>query len=132
MLYLLTKFARTPPYIITYIMFQKKPTLVAKTRLEHVAKTTNEKCLTAWTSAFTIYFLNIQFHFENAKTFWIEAENNFSLVNFTPCEPCPKPFGILKSKLDFQNSNWEFRSFGHDRFQTRHLPKSPLAIFLFH
>ena len=31
MLYLLTKFARTPPYIITYIMFQKQnPNLLQK------------------------------------------------------------------------------------------------------
>ena len=27
---------------------------------------------------------------------------------------------FLESKLDFQKSNWEFRSFGHDWFQTSH------------
>ena len=32
-------------------------------------------------------------------------------------EKCPKSFGFPKMKLDFQNTDWEFRSFGRQIFK---------------
>jgi hypothetical protein len=36
-------------------------------------------------------------------------------------EPCPKYFGIPKMKLDFQNIDWEFRSFGNYKGKQEHV-----------
>ena len=53
-------------------------------------------------SEFPIYVLEIQFHFGNAKSFWMCLRKWKSVI-----------FDIPKMQFNFQNINWEFRSLGH-------------------
>ena len=61
---------------------------------------------------FKINVSEIQFHFENAKTFWTGPKKLFT-TEFHHSEPCPKSFGIPKMKLDFQTIKCEFKSLCH-------------------
>ena len=78
----------------------------------------------------------IRFNFGNAENIfdWSRKQlftSEFNLMNHSSLY-VQNVLAFLRSKLDFQTSNWEFRSFEHDWFQARHLPKSLFAIFLFH
>ena len=50
----------------------------------------------------------------------------------SPCEPRPKRFGIPKMKLDFQNNDWESKSFGRKNVSnTRFFIQSLLDSIMF-
>ena len=107
MLYLLTKFTRTPPYIITYIMFQKNPELVAKTWLEHVAK--KQLMKNVWRPKLLIFWIS-NFILEMPKLFGLKPKTTFPSW-ISPYEPCPKKFGILKIRILFPKKQLGIQKF---------------------
>ena len=62
------------------------------------------------TSEFQINVLEIQVHFGNAKTFWTWFKGEIKYLSSE--KTSPKTFNIQKRKLDFQNIDWDFKSFG--------------------
>ena len=130
MLYLLTKFTRTPPYM--YHVSKKNPNLLQKHDWNTLPKNNWWKTSDGLNFFFHNLFFEYSISFWKCQNFLDWSRKQLFTSEFHLMNHVQKNLAFLKSEFDFQNIHWEFRSFGHDWFQTRHLPKSPWAIFLFH
>ena len=81
-----------------------------------LSKQNQSKASNKITNQLIIFFSNdvleIHYHFVKTNTSWNGPKTNFHYL-ILHSDPCPKRFGIPKMKLDFQDINWKFRSFGH-------------------